>query len=234
MLDGACFRGASIRCANFRGSSAVGARFDGANVAHGRFEAADVSRADFGGALLTYSNFRGARLDEADFTRSAASSVVFTHVSASRTTFQKATMRNADFGSSRVVRADFSGADLTSSLPIDAEHLPDRSRLAVIVGCLYDDETKIDRSLPGMRHDRTTNRIVRALMWGTSTFALMALMSHVPDVSDFATLQSAIGPGFGIVAIATAASLLQEDRKSVGKGTRGSASVVLVGRRIIK
>src|SRR3546814_4393136 len=61
-----------------------------------------------------------------------------------------------------------------------------------------------------MRHDRTTNRIVRALMWGTSTFALMAVMSHVPDVSDFATLQSAVGPGFGIVAIATAASFLKE------------------------
>src|SRR3546814_9366350 len=78
-------------------------------------------------------------------------------------------MRNADFGSSRVVRADFSGADLTSSLPIDAEHLPDRSRLAVIVGCLYDDVTKTDRSLPGMRHDRTTNRLVRALMRSEET-----------------------------------------------------------------
>lgn len=210
MLDGSCFRGAHLKDATFRGASAIATRFDGADVQRGRFEAADLSRAEFGGSLLTWSNFRGARLDDADFTRAAASSVVFTRASASGAKFRNATMRNADFGSARLVRADFRGTDLTSSLPIDTEHLPDRTRLAVVVGCLYDQETKIDGSLPKMRYDQMANSLARALMWGTSTFALMGLMSHVPEVTDWNSLQSAVGSGFGIVAIATAVSFLKE------------------------
>lgn len=213
-LNGAQLQGALLVDASMRGAKAQGARLDQA-----RLTGADLSDADLTGARLTYAQLRGARLDRTILRGAAAASACFENVEAEAADFDEAILINADFAHAILVKCSFRSTKLGhrafgNLAPEECErlsrHLPNRTRGAIVVGCDYDAETVLARTVPAMRSDRRVNRMTRFGLWATSTLAFVGGVEHGFDLLQGAEIASQhLGSGAAFVGVMSGIGLLK-------------------------
>lgn len=181
-LDRSNLAGANLCNANLQSASLAGTRMAGVEAQRTRFEGAQLENADLAGSTISFSNFRGAKLDGASFARCNASSTVFTHVVSKGANFGGAKLRNSNFSNSTIQNCDFRGADLSTTLPLNKAHLPNRTHDSIILNCLYDKSTVFCQSVGGMSRDASRSRIARTLGWVVPSILLGAALTLVPEV----------------------------------------------------
>jgi hypothetical protein len=162
-LDGAKLRGSKMEHTTFTGASMRGVAASGVDAVSAVFADADLSpyeiqrpyddgrvnadgtpqmrtirlEADFVGAQLTCARFDGAKLHEVDFKEAPMSSSSYVGAHVRKCSFKDTYLHNADWADSKIVGNSFDGANMTPRMKVDAEHLPDRTRNATIVGNSY-------------------------------------------------------------------------------------------------
>lgn len=183
----ACLRGTKLQGADMRGVDATGVMADGCDLTGTKAQGMICSGGSFRGALAPFANFRGAAMNmrngkPTDFSDLRAGSSVFSHVIAEKAIFKGAVMNNVDFGNSTLVGCDWRGMTVEQSQTLAPEHLPNRTRNAIIVGGKYDDETSFPKSnMKAFARDRFRMKALGgATFIGTGVTALW-LSTLVPD-----------------------------------------------------
>lgn len=217
-LSGADLRGTVAEKANFSGAIMRGVKASGFKSTRSDFSNADLSRlqnersnrrTSMEGAILSYSRFNGATLNGADFSDAAmaAASFVGTNIRSAR--FRDADLKNVDWTGATVISCDFREANLTPSYKIAENHLPDRTRMAVISGNNLKDAKIGPGNLP-FRLDRMTGKLIKntaAAAATTGVFFLGNAFSLDPNID---VLKAYIGTGAGLVAAVAAINFLRE------------------------
>ncbi len=221
-LAGADLSNLSLRHMNFRGADLAGAKFDNSNLSgsifsnanlcsaslrrsrltgveaqRARFEGAFLEEADFAGSTVSFSSFRGAHMSGANLARCNASSTIFAHVEGKGANFSGSKLKNADFSNVMIQNADFRGANLSTTLSLAEEHLPDRTRDAIVIDCLYDDETVLCGSVGAMKRDATRSGWARMLRWFIPAGLVTTAMIAAPGIEAFFKLESLEMPTSG-------------------------------------
>jgi len=233
-LDLACFDGADLSGANLTGTSCRHASFVGADmrgiVAPGlwadraNFKSANLgrllserkqpekpvlTRSILAGAILSFGNFDGAILDHADFSDAGLSSSTMIGVSARKADFRKARLHNVDWSHSSVTSCIFDEAEMTPTLKVSEQHLPDRTREATIIGnSLKNAQVGVGNA--GFKRDAVVGTCASWAIWGGVTLGFIVGGAHIPVDADLDIFQKVLGQGMGLLAVTTAASMVKE------------------------
>ncbi|MTH95086.1 pentapeptide repeat-containing protein [Roseibium sp. RKSG952] len=217
-LSGADLRGTIAEKANFSGAIMRGVKASGFKSTRSDFSNADLSRLNsersnrrtsMEGAILSYSRFNGATLNGADFSDAAMSAASFVGANMRSARFRDANLKNADWTGATVISCDFHEANLTPTYKIAENHLPDRTRLAVVSGNNLK-KTKIGPGNMPFRIDRMTGKLVKNAAAAAATTGIFYLGNAFSLDPDIDALKAYIGTGAGLVAAVAAVNFLKE------------------------
>lgn len=218
-LDGAVFTGASMRGVAASGVDGVSAVFTDVDFSPFEFErpyddgrvnpdGSPVSRkvrvtTDFIGAILTYARFDGAKEIEVDFSQAGMSSSSHVGAVCQKSNYKDTTLHNVDWVDARLVGNVFDGANMTPRMRnVSPEHLPDRTRNAVIVGNSYQG-TEFGSGNRGFVMDAFAVGKIRLATLGLVTTGLFVATAAIPfDLES--TLSTVIGKTATFVLAASA------------------------------
>lgn len=235
ILDGADLAGADLRGAVLKNASAIKARFvktrlQGAKAQNTSFDEADMTSAEMSGMRATHSSFRHTRLDGADMSDLDGATCDFTRATADKADLREANLVGCEFTRSTWLQCNFEGANLVHRpfCPNDERssslerHMPIRTRGAIVVGCRYDDETKLSHTVPAMQADKRLNRLTDRALWTLSTGSLAlgamklldgvsedALLSHLPTLEGIPHFNAGLGVA-GVVMVFSALHVLKD------------------------
>jgi len=233
-LDLACFDGADLSGANLTGASCRRASFVGADmrgiVAPGLWaERADFKSANLGrmmveakppekpvytssilsGAILSYSIFDGAILDHADFSDAGLSSSTMLGTSVRKAKFRKASLHNVDWSHATVSNCVFDDADMTPTLKVSEQHLPDRTLEATVIGNSLNG-TSIGVGNSAFKRDSIVKTLGSYATWGLVAGGFILAGTYIPMDADVDLYQKLLGKGMGLVAVTTAAAMVKK------------------------
>jgi uncharacterized protein YjbI with pentapeptide repeats len=204
-LDGAKLRGSKIEHSNFSGASMRGVAASGADGVSADFTGVDFSpievqrsyddgrinsdgtlqmrtiklTTDFVGAQLTCARFDAAKVHGINFGQAAMSSTTYVGASIRKSSYKDASLHNADWSDTKIVGNDFDGANMTPRMNVDAAHLPDRTRNAIIVGNSYTG-TEFGSCNRGFVRDAFAVGKIRLATLGLVTSGLFVATASIP------------------------------------------------------
>lgn len=215
-FDGVDLRGTTAKKAIFRGAKMRGVKASGFNGQRGNFAEVDFSRHPdtkvntiLNGAVFTYAKLDNSRLDYADFSDASMSSATMVGVHARKANFSRSTMHNVDWVHSEIVSSAFEGTIMRPTIRTGANHLPDRTRDAIIVG---NNMNNAEIGVGNGRFDKDAlmGSVAKNIIWSAITAGFFFATLQVPDV-DLDYIKASIGDNSAaFVFVATAAVLFKE------------------------
>lgn len=204
-LDGAKLRGSTLNLAVFAGASMKGIAASGVDAASAVFTDVDFSpletersyddgrvnpdgtpqirklkiASEFVGALLTCARFDGTNQYEVDFSQAGMSSSSHVGAKCRKSNYTNTYLHNTEWSEARIIGNIFDGANMTPRMNVDAAHLPDRTRNALIVGNSYVG-TEFGRGNRRFVRDAFAVGKIRLAAFGLVTSGLFVATSAIP------------------------------------------------------